>query len=214
MSKNVMIDLETMGNTPGCAIIAIGAVMFDENGLGEEFYRTIDIEDAVKRGLHMDPSTVKWWTEQNPVALKQAMAGEYSLERALVDFAEWLNHPSRAGASVWGNGSDFDNVLLAAAYKAIDKELPWKFYLNKCYRTLKGLFPKNKLVRVGTFHNALDDAKSQALHAIELLAKIGPSPALVGIIQELEKMVEMDTEHGLDQRASELRGLMDKLIKL
>ena len=214
MSKNVMVDLETMGNTPGCAIVSIGAVVFDEKGLGAEFYRTIDLEDAVKRGLHLDPSTVKWWVDQNPEALKQAMKGEYSLERALVDFGEWLNEPSRVGSAIWGNGSDFDNVLLAAAYAAIGKELPWKFYMNKCYRTLKGFFPKNKLVRVGTFHNALDDAKSQASHAIELLAKINQPAIPVQFIGELEKMIEMDTEHGLDQRAGELRGMIDRLTKL
>lgn len=169
-SKNVMVDLETMGNTPGCAIISIGAVEFSEEGLGSEFYCTIDLEDSVKCGLHIDVSTLKWWLAQKPEALSEAMKGELSLSQALTSFRGWLDDNDLRGAAIWGNGSDFDNVLLSRAYAAISMELPWKFYMNRCYRTLKGLSPQVKLQRVGTFHNALDDAKSQALHAIQILA--------------------------------------------
>ena len=40
--KNVMLDLETMGNRPRSAIVAIGAVFFDANGL----------DDAKSQALH------------------------------------------------------------------------------------------------------------------------------------------------------------------
>ena len=67
-SKNVMIDLETMGNTPGCAIISIGAVEFSEEGLGAEFYCTIDLEDSVKCGLTSTcpPSSGGWPRSPRP----------------------------------------------------------------------------------------------------------------------------------------------------
>jgi exodeoxyribonuclease VIII len=49
--------------------------------------------------------------------------------------------------------------------------VPWQFWNSRCYRTVKSLYPDNKLKRSGTYHNAVDDAESQARHLIELLAK-------------------------------------------
>ncbi|MFA5379904.1 MAG: 3'-5' exoribonuclease, partial [Dehalococcoidia bacterium] len=44
----VSLDLETMGNGPDAAIIAIGAVEFSlETGLlGQEFYEVVDLESS------------------------------------------------------------------------------------------------------------------------------------------------------------------------
>jgi exodeoxyribonuclease VIII len=46
VKKNIMLDLETMGNNSNSAIVAIGAVEFDENGLGSDFYTVIDLNAA------------------------------------------------------------------------------------------------------------------------------------------------------------------------
>lgn len=73
------------------------------------------------------------------------------------------------GALVWGNGADFDNPILATAYGALNQVQPWKPYNGHCYRTLKSLVKGPKIERTGTHHNAVDDARSQALHAIQLL---------------------------------------------
>ena len=44
----------------------------------------------------------------------------------------------------------------------------WDFWNNHYYRTLKGLAPLIKVQRGGVYHNALDDAKTQAAHALEV----------------------------------------------
>ena len=171
MATNVMVDLETMGNTPGCAMISIGAVVFSENGLGEEFYQTIDIEDAMRCGLHVDGSTLKWWLQQNPKALAEAVTGAAPLREVLSEFSTWMN--KLGTVHLWGNGSDFDNVLISAAYAKVDMPLPWKFFNNRCYRTLKSLAPDVKIERIGSHHNALDDARSQAHHAVKIIQHLG-----------------------------------------
>ena len=71
-----------------------------------------------------------------------------------------------------GNGADFDLPILAAAYAAVGLSVPWKPYNGRCYRTLKNLAPVVKLARPGTHHNALDDARTQAVHAIKLMRHI------------------------------------------
>ena len=67
--NNLMLDLETMGNTSDSAIIAIGACYFDpKTGKIEgEFYKEISLESAVKYGGKVDPSTVVWWMNLNAV---------------------------------------------------------------------------------------------------------------------------------------------------
>lgn len=70
---------------------------------------------------------------------------------------------------LWGNGSDFDNVILASAYRSCNLEVPWKFWNNRCYRTVKALRPDIKIHRSGTYHNALDDAVSQAEHLMRMI---------------------------------------------
>ncbi len=69
---------------------------------------------------------------------------------------------------MWGNGSDFDNTLLEEAYRATGIKPPWRFTGNRCYRTVKNLFPDVWVDPVGTAHNALDDATYQANHLIAI----------------------------------------------
>jgi hypothetical protein len=163
--KHVMVDLETLGNGSNAVIIAIGAVEFDLNGLGREFYMTVDPQSCVDAGLKMDVSTVMWWLQQSTEARAAFKKPGVPLEIALSEFASW--YP--AGAALWGNGATFDNVILGNAYRALNGKQPWEFWNDRCYRTLKNLHPHIKMDRSGTYHNALDDAKSQALHAARIL---------------------------------------------
>lgn len=174
---HVMMDLETLDTRPGAVILSIGAVVFDYKNdlLGAEFHQIINVDSSVKAGCTISESTQKWWSEQSDEAkktLNDAKEGKgKDLKDALNGFGHYLDllgaPPSKI--CLWGNGSDFDNVLLIAAYEKAGMTPPWKFYNNRCYRTLKSLKPGIKLVREGTYHNALDDAKTQARHAIQLL---------------------------------------------
>ncbi len=69
---------------------------------------------------------------------------------------------------VWGNGATFDNVLTRVAMEKCGIYVPWAFWQDKCYRTVKGAHPDIELVREGTAHKAIDDALSQAKHLIAI----------------------------------------------
>ena len=165
---DVMVDLETLGNGSNAAIIAIGAVEFDPTtrALGREFYQVVDAQSSVDSGMAIDASTVMWWMKQNTEAKRAFNTPGTPLFLALGDFANW--YPE--GANFWGNGATFDNVILSNAYKLTSQKRPWPYQADRCYRTLKALFPNVEQVHAGVAHNALDDAKSQALHAIKLLS--------------------------------------------
>lgn len=172
--SHVMIDLETMGSRPGCPVVAIGGVFFNQqHGLGPEFYRKVDLESCVRVGLKLDTSTVLWWMGQSDQARKEITSEPRTpLSGALCELTEWLaltttsilDQPLR----VWGNGANFDNPILVAAYEACQLNVPWKFWNDRCYRTIKSLRPDIKIPRTGTHHNALHDAKSQAQHLIDV----------------------------------------------
>lgn len=167
---NVMLDLETMGTNNNAAIIAIGAVAFDfEGNLGEEFYWTVWLDSSVKAGGVIDASTVLWWMQQSDEARKEFAHGALDEKYVLEKLTDYLNRYD--DVKIWGNGASFDNVILANAYRRNDLNIPWKYYNDRCYRTMKNLAPHIKMEREGTHHNALADAISQAKHLQRILAK-------------------------------------------
>lgn len=161
--NHVMLDLETLGTRPGDIILSIGAVWFTPDGEEKStFYCTINKDSSREAGLRAQKSTLEWWSKQAPEAQAAAFKGELSLESALKQFTMWL--PLGENTLIYGNGANFDNALLAAAYRAKSMEQPWKFWNDRCYRTISSMFmtQRSKTERVGTYHNALDDAKTQA----------------------------------------------------
>lgn len=169
--KHLMVDLETMSNKGNAAIVSIGAVTFEPatGEIGPTFYAVVDLISCELAGLHIDADTVLWWMKQSSEA-RTAIVDEdartiQSTLLALSDFAE--EHLSDR-VCVWGNGSDFDNVVLASAYAACDFNPFWRFYNNRDVRTIvelgrnAGIDPKKTLQFEGEQHNALADAIHQA----------------------------------------------------
>lgn len=170
--RDVMLDLETMGNGPQAAIVAIGAVEFDvpTQQIGERFYTVIDLESSVAAGGVMDASTVLWWLKQSDEARAAFDRSGDHIATALQRFSGWMENRAKIDSvRVWGNGAAFDNVILASAYRRNGTKQPWVFWNDRCYRTVKAQHPEVKMQRNGTHHNAVDDAESQARHLIAML---------------------------------------------
>lgn len=161
-----MIDLETMGIRPSSAIVSIGAVAFDELEIKASFYTAISLTSSTSLGLTTDQSTVNWWMKQSPEARAAWQTEDApNLSDALAKFCAWVREqglPSQI--KPWGNGSDFDLVLLNSSFGALGASAPWKFYNHRCFRTVKNLLQTPEPVRQGVHHNALDDAIHQARH--------------------------------------------------
>ncbi|MDO9596702.1 MAG: 3'-5' exonuclease [Azoarcus sp.] len=172
--SHVMIDLETMGQTPDAAIVAIGAVAFDLTSCTispDAYYQRITLASAMAAGGTVDAGTILWWMQQSVDARAEITrtAGQTDLAPALLLLREWFAEFADPEAEVWGCGSDFDNVILASAYRNTGIEQPWKWWRNRCYRTLKSMHRDIQFERMGTHHNAVADAESQALHLIRIM---------------------------------------------
>lgn len=171
---NMMIDIETLGTTPGSVILSIGAVMFGAEGLGAEFYSRTDAQSCVHAGLKIDPSTIGWWMQQDAATRADLFApGAPHLNTALLQLSSWCK--GQGVVQVWCHGATFDVPLLEAAYRAAGLEslIPWKFYNARCTRTLYELAGVSPDRTQGEHHNALNDAKVQALVAIKAHQKLG-----------------------------------------
>jgi len=168
--NNVMLDLETLGTGANSAILSIGAVEmdFDSLALGREFYVVIDRQSCFDLGCTSDPATLKWWSDQSSEARTVLSEPGIAADKALAQFSIWAPDYME----LWGNGSDFDNAMLAELYRKVGSETPWKFFNNRCYRTMKNMFPRVTFMRQGTHHNALDDAKSQAMHMLKIVERM------------------------------------------
>lgn len=169
MARAIMIDLETLGSVPGCGICSIGAAACTADGfVTERLYLIVSRFSCRDYGLFEQQSTLDWWTRQPEEARQVLLAAEDpDGSMPLPDALDELNRFVRRHGpivEVFGNGSDFDNAILAAAAHAAHVELAWPFWQNRCYRTLKARAPQVAIRREGTHHNALDDACSQAEH--------------------------------------------------
>lgn len=172
LMQHCMIDLETLGTRPGAVLLSIGAVMFDPRtgDLGAEFYVELDKRQA-RFGMHVEENTLEWWEQQSPAA-RAVFDNEHGmvLTDALRTFGAYLTvNRTSDDIRVWGNGAAFDNVLLGVAYARTELRQPWNYRFDRCYRTVCAMFPDIKREQLGTHHNALDDAKSQARHLMEIV---------------------------------------------
>jgi hypothetical protein len=177
---DIMLDLETFSSKNNAMIVSIGAVTFDsvnpQVGFKRRlFYRVIHPKTSVG---HIDPETVIWWLGQSEAA-RMALTHDFgegfgtqrfSLQQALDDFTAFCQSFDKP--AIWGNGSDFDNVVLRNSYEHMGMKAPWSFRDNRCYRTLKALRPDIELERMGDAHNALSDAFSQAVHVEKIIAAL------------------------------------------
>lgn len=161
--NNVMIDLETWGTRPGSALRSIGAVDFDPHSdkIGATFYANIMDESCLSAGLLKDAGTVAWWSKQAVQAQDALSRDQRPLKEVVVDFHLWFR--KQRGIFVWSQGANFDQPLWEAAVLAVGETVPWKFWDSRCTRTAydMGRLNPRSIRRVGTAHNALDDAIHQ-----------------------------------------------------
>jgi len=164
--QDVMIDIETLGTTPGCAILSIAAVPFNCTSPLEYFYVKVDSKTCTEVGLHIDDKTVDWWTKQPQDAQAEAFSGTTHIAIALSELNAYL---MRLGeVRVWGNGASFDVPILEAAIAKCGSKPKWKYYNAMCYRTLKNLYKALPAPPNAMKHSALEDAKTQAHHAEQI----------------------------------------------
>ncbi|EOK7434118.1 3'-5' exoribonuclease, partial [Escherichia coli] len=133
---HLMIDLETMGKNPDAPINALAGKFFDPatGEMGPEFSKTIDLETA---GGVIDRDTIKWWLKQSREAQSAILTDEIPLDDALLQLREFIDENSgEFFVQVWGNGANFDNVILRRSYERQGIPCPWRYTNDRDVRTM------------------------------------------------------------------------------
>lgn len=160
---DLMLDLETVGTNPGCAIIAIACTPFNANTgkiyKDRTFYTAINFEDSMKYGFSYDRNTVNWWLKTNEELFVTLKEDKTTVQQATVAFMKYMESLPK-GIRVWGNSARFDlGILSYFLFKQKIYITPWVTWNERDFRTIKNL-DKNTAESIafeGEKHNPLDD---------------------------------------------------------
>ncbi len=195
MMNNFMIDIETLGTTPGSVVMSLAAIQFDLNtgAQGKEFYATIDKASSIAVGLRVEAATERWWKDQNKAAYNKMFVNNRPLVTVLVDFARWMNEVCPGAKLVWGNSARFDMGLLEACYKAVNLPTPWAFYNERCCRTIVALDPsvKEGFKAPSGAHDPLIDCEFQIRYVVATIQAV-KAATIKGYREELWTRIPKD----------------------
>lgn len=171
-AQHIVLDLETLSTQPHAAVLSIGTVALDARGqVVNEFHVPLDpFAYGSQPGRHIEVETLEWWGKQSAEARAASIDAscKASAADALRMFSAWVGlNANPDEVKVWGNGSSFDNVILASLYKqttTLGLPPPWRYWNDRDMRTIIDMFPEAK--HVGPFegikHHALHDARHEA----------------------------------------------------
>lgn len=166
-AAHIVLDLETLSTLPHAIVVSIGAVALTMHGeFVSEFHTPVICSSQPERD--MSESTCTWWSGQSDEAKAASIlaADAIPASEALQAFSAWLLvHANPKTVKVWGNGSNFDNVILSSLYSDYSElSRPWAYWNDRDMRTMLDLHPHAK--DVGPFegikHHALHDARHEA----------------------------------------------------
>lgn len=176
---NVMCDLETTGVEAGCCILSIAFVPFATEYPLDSFYETISHLDSKINGFTDDSATLAWWDKQKSEIQQEAFSGTRGVKSVLETASHYLAQLGEPKEIyLWGNGKDFDNVILAHAFKKLGIKQPWHYRNNRCYRDLAAMYPMFPKGDIAQAHNALHDAQAQASHAEVIMNAVKKIPMI------------------------------------
>ena len=207
--RHIVIDIETLGVTPGSAVLSFAAVILG----GEDslpYHAIIDPQSAVDWGLRIEPDTLRWWLKTNWRQLAGLLNSKdaLSIEEGLDGLDEYLRVPRADDPDrcFWSKGA-FDFILLGDVYRRLRRETPWRHDqcrdLRTLSRTLGQVWTKENT------HDALDDAKNQAAQLEDLLRRIEQLPP----IQLIEGADPPFAAHELDRLRQGLGRILDDIME-
>jgi DNA polymerase III epsilon subunit-like protein len=170
MTIHAMLDLETMGKSPGCVVTHVAIVLFDPPNPTplKTLHIHLSMTEQVKAGLTIDPSTIKWWLKQSNEAREIFKMDSYPIS-SLIDYIDSMIDRD---TYVWSHAT-FDIPILNSLLQAFGYRSPINYKKCMDIRTAQELYRikyKRDAIadKVGIAHRAVDDCKSQ----INLICKI------------------------------------------
>ena len=160
---DIMLDLESLGTRPDCAILTLGAIKFNPyvlDSFGDSLYLRIDVDEQLALGREVQEDTLTWWSNQAEDVREEAL-GEGN-RVSLTEMYRQLNRFCVGATNIWCQGPAFDIVILENIYRQMGWPTPWQFWQIRESRTLFGVHGDPREKNKAGLHNALEDCVSQA----------------------------------------------------
>jgi len=169
---HVMLDIETLGVESDTLIFQIAASKFDiKTGEIRENFNVIQNIDVVK-SVTINPSTLLWWLETNPLLLRDLLAkkGGKVSDDILLEFKEWIDYIQETlvdDVLLWGNGVIFDNRFIREQMAVRGLEYPIKYKNDRDVRTILALAAEKLGVSEVSIKERLKDDRLTEHHALD-----------------------------------------------
>ena len=175
--KDVMIDIETLGNTYDAVMIQLGACFFDRKTgeIGKTFSVNIDRESCKANGFKENAETLKWWSEQNQEIFNTITTKDLnSVDIAMKSFNDFLGKGVK-DLVIWSHAT-FDFVIVQNYLTSLKAGyLPFRGARDiRTLVDLSGINLDNYDWSKKT-HDALDDCKFQVAYCVDAMNKLNPS---------------------------------------
>lgn len=171
---DLMVDIETLAQSPRSTILSVGAVVFDRHSI--ELYEGKRVEDLFlhnkfyvvldqNQTREIDANTVDWWDSQGEEARKVFSESiKVPLREGLYNYRRFVLGKDIDLAWCWG--ATFDHVILEDAFRQMGIPNPVPFRNRVCARTFQRIVGPDLRIDLKlqtTKHNALHDAIAQAI---------------------------------------------------
>lgn len=173
---DVMIDIETLGTQPGCAILSIGILEFCPKTakFGREIEMVLDGQDQLDKGATVSMGTIEWWIREAAAVwprLGKTRDEMWQWNTALAQVVDFCRGRER----IWAQGPHFDMAILNSSWKLLGCEGDcieehWKVRDCRTIAEVAGVYAKRVK---GQHHNALQDCRAQANAVIQAWGKMG-----------------------------------------
>lgn len=172
--KDLMIDIEAMGNTSNAVMIQLAGVFFDRKTgkLGDEFCMNINEDTCKAWKFECNESAVKWWESQNQEVLRSIRSSTVDVDHAIRCFHDFYRSGGN-DVNVWSHAT-FDFVIVQNYLNRILENKYMNYKGARDIRTLVDLsgINLNSYDWSNKTHNALDDCKFQITYCVDALNAI------------------------------------------
>ena len=143
---HVALDLETASLDSNAAIVQLAAVTSRDHAMDNEFNERISLVSNETAGRHISKETMEWWNTQDSELRRHVFGGNMVLGEVMAMFHHWATEISDGDLSriiLWGNGTEFDNVILQNAFEQF---ATWPFHYRAAQhmRTLMMTVPPER----------------------------------------------------------------------
>lgn len=172
----LQVDMETLGKEHDALVVSIGLCLFSDTQIIRSTHVRVDLKDQESIGRRCDSETVIWWLNQEDARkrLAQLDAPIYLISQLHTLLRDWSHDVGNdVDLPVWACGPDFDFTILRSMFKAYHLDMPWQFYMQRDFRTIRQCINAPFVPEKKNAHDAMADAVWQANYLIQLNKELG-----------------------------------------